>query len=71
LEEPTDGVACVYIFTPTWIDDDQLHEDQIPLCEKGEPGQRLGDGWLLPHPLRRIVEVAPGLAKVEVCTVPN
>ena len=28
--------------TTTWLTEDQMHEDQIVLCEKGEKGQRLG-----------------------------
>jgi len=58
------GDFSVQVFVPTWIDDARLHADQIPLCEKGEPGKRLGDGWLLPVPLRRIVETTPGCAEV-------
>jgi hypothetical protein len=58
------GELNFFVVTRTWIDDAQLHEDQIPLCEKGEPNQRLGDGWLLPHPLRRIIGTATNQAQV-------
>jgi hypothetical protein len=54
----------VFAFARTWIDDARLYEDQVPLCERGEPGDRLGDNWLLPRPLRRIVEVTPNQAHV-------
>jgi hypothetical protein len=54
------------IFTPTWIDNARLYEDQIPLCEKGESGQRLGDSWLLPMPLRWISKTTAGCAEVRV-----
>lgn len=43
----------------TWLSDDQLHADQIPLCEKAAAGERLGDCWLLPCPFRRIDEFGP------------
>ena len=58
------GELSFFAFARTWIDDAQLHEDQIPLCEKGKPGERLGDSWFLPRPLRRIVEVATNQAQV-------
>ena len=58
------GELSFFAFARTWIDDTRLHEDQVPLCEKGEPGDRLGDTWLLPRPLRRIVEVATNQAQV-------
>jgi hypothetical protein len=58
------GELSFFAFARTWIDDAQLHEDQIPLCKKGKPGERLGDSWFLPRPLRRIVEVAPNQAQV-------
>jgi hypothetical protein len=54
-----DNGFSVSAFVPTWIDDNQLHEDQVPLCEKGKPGERLGDCWLMPEPLRHIVETEP------------
>jgi hypothetical protein len=44
----------------TWLDADQLFERQIILCEKGEPGTRLGDTWLRPHPLCRIERAEAG-----------
>jgi hypothetical protein len=38
----------------TWLHDDQLHDDQRPEPE-GKPGDRLGEGLLLPVPLRRVL----------------
>jgi hypothetical protein len=35
----------------TWLADDMLGPDQIPMCEPGEAGKRLGDSVLLPRPL--------------------
>jgi hypothetical protein len=37
----------------TWLHNDQLHDDQRPEPE-GKPGDRLGEGLLLPVPLRRV-----------------
>jgi hypothetical protein len=39
----------------TWIANDMLHADQVLLADDGEPGHRLGDQWLIPAPLRRVV----------------
>lgn len=44
----------LHVRVKTWIDDDQLFEDQIALSGKGEPGDQLGDGWFKPQPLRHI-----------------
>jgi hypothetical protein len=38
----------------TWLHNDQLHDDQRPEPE-GKPGDRLGEGILLPAPLRRVL----------------
>jgi hypothetical protein len=38
----------------TWIAEDMLHERQLLLADDGMPGERLGDGWLLPRPLRQL-----------------
>jgi hypothetical protein len=43
----------------TWLHEDQLGPDQIALSEKGESGDRLGDGILLPRPLCEFFEVEP------------
>lgn len=48
----------------TWLDEDQMFEDQVILSEKGKPGETLGDSWLMPHPLRRITKVEPNLCTV-------
>ena len=45
----------------TWLSDEQLHDDQVVLSAKGEPGKRLGDSWLKPKPLVRIEQTAAGL----------
>jgi len=46
----------------TWIAEDMVHERQVLLADNGMPGERLGDGWLLPRPLRQLslVESANG-----------
>jgi hypothetical protein len=38
-----------------------LHEDQVLMVDDGIPGERLSDGWVVPAPLRRIVETDGGL----------
>jgi hypothetical protein len=53
----------------TWLHNDQLHDDQRPEPE-GKPGDRLGEGLLLPAPLRRVsirrtVDESPGF-RVEI-----
>jgi hypothetical protein len=47
------GHLTAFVHVKTWLDAKQLHKDQIILNEKGEPGNRLGDGVLLPRPLVR------------------
>jgi len=59
-----DNQYGVYVRVATWLDEDQLHADQVPLHEKGKPGDRLGDGWLRPVPLREIVETEPEILNV-------
>lgn len=54
----------VHVRVRTWLDDDMLHENQIPLREKGEPGDQLGDGWLRPVPYRRIYKTSDGLTVI-------
>jgi hypothetical protein len=41
--------ASVHFRAKTWLANDMLGSDQIPLDEKGEPGKRLGDALLLPY----------------------
>jgi hypothetical protein len=48
----------------TWLDEDQLFERQIVLCEKGKPGQRLGDSVLKPSPLCRFERDESGRLQV-------
>jgi hypothetical protein len=38
----------------TWIAEDMVREQQVLLADDGMPGERLGDGWLMPGPLRQI-----------------
>jgi hypothetical protein len=38
----------------TWIAEDMVREQQVLLADDGMPGERLGDGWLMPRPLRQI-----------------
>jgi hypothetical protein len=63
-DELNNGELSFFVFARTWIDDARLHEDQVSLCKKGNPGDRLGDTWFLPRPLRRIVEVETNRAQV-------
>ena len=44
------GQLSTRVRVKTWLDDDQLHADQIVLCERGAEGDRLGDGVLAPRP---------------------
>jgi hypothetical protein len=69
VDEPS-----LHVRAHTWLDDDQLRDDQTPLVGDGLPGERLGDGWLLPDPLRmiqtdddgtgRLMRWAPGLPEI-------
>ena len=42
----------LHVRAHTWLSDDMLRDDQTPLIDDGTPGNRLGDDWLLPAPLR-------------------
>jgi hypothetical protein len=48
------GELMAHVRVRTWLDENQLHADQIVMAEKGRPGERLGDSWLLPVPLRHL-----------------
>jgi hypothetical protein len=61
-----DGLS-VHVRAHTWLSDDMLRDDQTPL-DNGLPGDRMGDSWLLPAPLRRIVRTAGGMTGVQVRT---
>jgi hypothetical protein len=50
------GAYDVRARADTWLADDRLRDDQILLADDGAPGERLGDCWLAPAPLHRIVE---------------
>ena len=54
------GDMDVHVRTKTWLDENQMHDDQIVLSGKGEEGSRLGDGWLKPAPFRIITPVGDG-----------
>jgi hypothetical protein len=47
----------VYLFAHTWLHRDQLYDSQAPLLVEGGEGKRLGEGLLLPAPLRRLSRV--------------
>jgi hypothetical protein len=57
----------VHVFTPTWIDDAKLFEDQVVLNTKADPGRTLGDCWPMPRPLINIEETTAG--RLEVATL--
>jgi hypothetical protein len=48
-----------HVRVTTWLHEDQLGPDQIALSKIGEPGDRLGDGVLLPRPLCEFLQVGP------------
>jgi hypothetical protein len=54
-EEVSLGRLTVSVRADTWLAEDMLHDDQVLLAEDGKPGERLGDCWLVPAPLCRIV----------------
>jgi hypothetical protein len=60
------GDYTVYVRVETWLSDDQLHEDQIPLLEKGAPGNCLGDSWLIPRPYCSIKRCGENELRVQV-----
>jgi hypothetical protein len=52
--EDVEARATAYFFrVGTWLENSMLGEDQVPLRAKGEPGDRLGDTYLVPWPFRR------------------
>jgi hypothetical protein len=48
----------------TWLDNNQLSDRQIVLCEKGKAGERLGDSVLRPSPLCHIERDGSGQLQV-------
>jgi len=54
------GELQMHVFAHTWVADDQRSETQVVHIGDGGPGERLGDHWLLPMPMRRIVRVQVG-----------
>jgi hypothetical protein len=58
-QEIQDGSLHTHFRASTWLENDQLRKDQIPLCEKGVPGERLSDSWLRPFPLNCIADGSP------------
>jgi hypothetical protein len=54
----------LHVSARTWLSDDMLRDDQTPLVDDGLPGDRLGDSWLLPAPMRRTMVDDVGVARV-------
>jgi hypothetical protein len=50
----------------TWVADGQLFDNQVVHVGEGKPGERLGDTYLLPLPLRWGMMDPDGTARVEV-----
>lgn len=42
---------------PSWLDDNRMRDDQIPFAERGQPGDRMGDGWAAPAIFRRFTKI--------------
>jgi hypothetical protein len=61
-----DHQMSVHVRALTWLSTDMLRDDQVPLIDDGAPGNRLGDSWLMPAPLRRIDKGPGGMAQVLV-----
>jgi hypothetical protein len=57
----------------TWIAEDMVREQQVLLADDGMPGERLGDGWLMPGPLRQIsiTENADGRMSINLSCEPG
>jgi hypothetical protein len=55
-EDTSLGTPSMHLYAHTWLAADMLHEGQVPLCDDGLPGARLGDGWLLPAMLRKVTD---------------
>ena len=49
-KEKTYG-SSVHVRVNTWLSEDMMGDNQVPITEVGEPGKRLGDTYLLPRPL--------------------
>ena len=70
-EVSLNGGIGMQVFAATWIADDKLYEDQVVLCDKAAPGERLGDGWLLPVALRHIRETDDGYEVLSYRDMPD
>jgi len=46
----------MYVRVATYYTENEMRERYLRLTEKGQPGDRLGDSWLLPWPLRKITQ---------------
>jgi hypothetical protein len=55
------SVPGMHVRAHTWLSDDMLRDDQTPLIGDGGPGERLGDDWLLPAPLRLTTTDSAGM----------
>jgi hypothetical protein len=49
-KERTYGTS-IHVRVKTWLDDNMMGDNQVPITEVGARGQRLGDSILLPRPL--------------------
>jgi hypothetical protein len=61
----------LHVGAHTWLSDDMLRDDQTPLIDDGSPGDRLGDSWLLPAPMRRTTMDDAGMARVTSLWAPG
>jgi hypothetical protein len=43
--------TSIHVRVNTWLSDDMMGDNQVPITEVGEPGKRLGDSVLLPRAL--------------------
>jgi hypothetical protein len=43
--------TSIHVRVKTWLDDNMMGDNQVPITEVGARGQRLGDSILLPRPL--------------------
>jgi hypothetical protein len=50
-----------FVVARTFVDDDRLREGQGVTLERAAPGDRMGDTWLAPDPLRTIVKTDKGV----------
>jgi hypothetical protein len=56
-----DDTINLYVRCSTWLAEEMLCDNQILLVDDGAPGFRLGDSWLLPAPLKCLIDDGSGL----------